>query len=113
LQCPNFLEGAGSDEEQVLIPLEQFINTIIMLAVPSFMECLWHSTTLLPELKVKLDDSNSHWTNTDGVLHNEKDWILIPSNVSLQTEIIWLTHDVPHIGHPRISKTVELIECNY
>jgi hypothetical protein len=103
----------GSDEEQVLIPPEQFINTIITLAAPSFMERLQHSTPLLPELKVKLDNPNSCWTNTDGVLHNAGDWIIISSNVSLQTKIIWLTHDAPYIGHPRIGKTVELVEHNY
>jgi hypothetical protein len=59
LQCLDFLEGAGLDEEQALIPLEQFIKTMIMLAVLPFMERLRHSTPLLPELKVKLEDPNS------------------------------------------------------
>jgi hypothetical protein len=37
----------------------------------------------------------------------------VPSDVSLRTEIIRLTHDVPHMGHPGIKKTIELISQNY
>jgi hypothetical protein len=112
LQCHNFLKEAGSDKEQVLILPEQFIN-MIMLAVLPFMEHLQHSTPLPPELKAKLDGPNSCWTDTDGVLHDAGDQIIVPSDVSLQTEIIQLTHDAPHIRHPGIGKTVELVKHNY
>jgi hypothetical protein len=34
-------------------------------------------------------------------------------NVSLCTEIIRLTHDVPHVGHPGIEKMIELLGRSY
>jgi hypothetical protein len=37
----------------------------------------------------------------------------MPGDVSLCTELIRLTHDVPHVGHPGIEKTVELLRWNY
>jgi hypothetical protein len=46
-------------------------------------------------------------------LHNAGERIIVPGNVSLCTELIRLTHDVPHVGHPGIKKTVELLQRNY
>jgi hypothetical protein len=53
------------------------------------------------------------WYMQDGLLHNAGDWIVVPDDVSLHTEIIQLTHDVPHVGHPRIEKTIELLGRSY
>jgi hypothetical protein len=37
----------------------------------------------------------------------------MPENVSLCTEVIQLTHDIPHMGHPGIKKTIELLGRSY
>jgi hypothetical protein len=49
----------------------------------------------------------------DGLLHDAGERIIVPGDVSLRTELIQLTHDVPHAGHPGIEKTVELLRRNY
>jgi hypothetical protein len=71
---------------------------------PKFLEHLWHSDHPC------LEDG---WYVQDGLLHNAGGRIVVPSNVGLCTEIIRLTHDVPHMGHPGIEKTIELIGQNY
>jgi len=39
--------------------------------------------------------------------------VYVSKNDELRTEIIWLHHDVPVVGHGRKWKTVELVTRNY
>jgi hypothetical protein len=72
--------------------------------MPKFLEHLQHSDLL------HLEDG---WYMQDGLLHDAGGRIVVPSNVGLHTEIIRLTHNVPHVGHPGIEKMIELIGQNY
>jgi hypothetical protein len=84
-----------------------------MLATPSYLECLRHRQPIAKEFEARLWDPESHWNEIDGVICDARGWIVIPGDVSLQNEIIQLTHDAPHVGHPRIGKTIDLLERDY
>jgi hypothetical protein len=67
-------------KEAVLLLGDHFINVAVLLSVPSFLEHLQHLAPL-PDLK-------EGWYVQDGLLCNAGDWIIMPDNVSLYTEII-------------------------
>jgi hypothetical protein len=109
--CPDYEPDLIAEtDKQVLILPEYFINAVVMLDASSYLEHLQHKQPLDEEIAARLQDPDSHWNETAWVIHDAGGRIIIPSNVGLQTEIIQLTHDVPHIGHPRIGKTVSLIK---
>jgi hypothetical protein len=98
------------------IPLTLYWHTltvIIMLAAPSYLECLKHRQPITKEFEARLQDPELHWNETDGVIHDAGGQIIIIGDVSLWNKIILLTHDVPHIGHPGIGKMVDLLERDY
>jgi hypothetical protein len=92
-------------KEAVLLPGNHFINVAVSLSAPDFLEHLWHPAPLL--------DLEEGWYMQDGLLCDAGDQIIVPNDVSLCTEIIQLTHDVPHMGHPEIKKMAELLWRNY
>jgi hypothetical protein len=67
-------------KEVVLLLRDHFINMAVLLSVPSFLEHLWHPAPLL--------DLEEGWYVQDGLLCDAGDWIIMPDNVSLCTEII-------------------------
>jgi hypothetical protein len=76
------LDYTGSleeDQKGVLLSPDQFINVAVVLSMPKFLEHLWHSD--LPCLK-------DGWYMQDGLLCDAGGRIVMPSNVSLHTEII-------------------------
>jgi transposase InsO family protein len=103
----------GEIEDQILLPSNRFINAIISLAEPSFLERLRHRRPLLSSIDNKINDPKSGWTRTDGLVRDAGDRIIVPDDVSLRSEIIRLTHDAPHAGHPGIEKTLDLVKRNY
>jgi hypothetical protein len=75
-------------DKQVLIPPEYFINAMVMLGAPSYLERLRHRHPLDKEVAAKLQDPDSNWNETAGVICDAGGRIIVPSNVGLQTEII-------------------------
>jgi hypothetical protein len=74
--------------KQVLVLPEYFINTIVMLGAPSYLECLQHRHPSDEEIAARLWDPDSHWNKTAGVIRDARGRVIIPSDVGLQTEII-------------------------
>jgi hypothetical protein len=77
----------------------------VSLSTPSFLEHLRHPAPL-PVLE-------EGWYVQDGLLRDAGERIIVPDDVSLHMELIQLTHDIPHVGHPGIEKTVELLWRSY
>ena len=102
----------SKQEDQILIPDSRFINAIINLATPTFMERLHHKS-FTPELLAKLDDPTTSLTNDNGLVRDSDGRILVPDDVSLRTQIIRQFHTTPTAGHPGVAKTLELIQRNY
>jgi hypothetical protein len=61
---------------------------MVMLGAPSYLERLWHRHHLDKEIAARLQDPDSHWNKTAGVIHDAGGRIIIPSDVGLQTGII-------------------------
>jgi hypothetical protein len=102
---PDYFGALEDTKEVVLLLRDHFINVAVSLLVPNFLERLQHLAPLL--------DLEEGWYVQDGLLCNAGDWIIMLDDVSLHTEIIWLTHDVPHMGHLGFKKMVELLWRNY
>jgi hypothetical protein len=100
----DYIGSSDESREAILLGSDQFINVAVSLSAPPFLERLWHSA--LPHLE-------DGWYTQDGLLRDAGDQIIVPDDVSLRTEIIQLTHDVPHMGHPGIEKTIELLARSY
>jgi hypothetical protein len=88
-----------------LLPGDHFINMAVSLSAPNFLEHLQHPAPL-PDLK-------EGWYVQDGLLRDAGDQIIVLDDVSLCLEIIRLTPNIPHMGHPGIEKMVELLQRNY
>jgi hypothetical protein len=88
-QCPNYEPDLSVEtDKQILILLEYFINAMVMLGAPSYLEHLWHRHPLDEEIAARLQDPDSHWNETVGVICDAGGRIIVPSNVGLRTEII-------------------------
>jgi hypothetical protein len=101
----DYIGASIETREAVLLPEVHFVSMTVSLSAPSFLERLWHLAPL-PDLK-------DGWYTQDGLLRDAGERIIVPGDVSLRTELIRLTHDVPHAGHPGIEKMVELLRRNY
>jgi hypothetical protein len=87
--CPDYEPDLSVEtDKQVLIPPEYFINTMVMLGASSYLECLWHRHPLDKEIAARLQDPDSHWNETAGVIHDARGRIIVPSDAGLRTEII-------------------------
>jgi hypothetical protein len=110
---PDHIPTITDNDNTVLLPSKLFINAIITLSAPPFLQRLHHKDPLPEWIQTKVSDSNSGWTTVNGLVRDAGDRIVVPEDVSLRTEIIRLTHDTPYAGHPGIEKTQELVRRNY
>src|SRR6516162_1703129 len=112
-RCPDHIPPEEDNVNEVLISPSRFINAIIALSSPSFIDRLRFPIPLPPHILSTLEDPDSRWTCIDGLVRDAGERLVVPEDVSLRTEIIRSTHLSPHAGHPRIDKTYELIHCNF
>jgi hypothetical protein len=81
LSCqPDYVGASADTREVVLLPEIHFINVAVSLSVPCFLERLWHSAPLL--------DLKEGWYKQDGLLLDAGERIVVPSDVSLHTNLI-------------------------
>ena len=101
------------NSDQILLPKELFIEAIITLQAPEFMERFRHHQPYPSAIDAKLRDPQSLWTDKDGVIRNVETRIVVPENVALRTEIIRVAHDEPHSGHQGLMKTLDLLKRDF
>ena len=112
-RCPDHTPLEEDNVNKVLISPSRFINAIITLSSPSFIDRLRFPIPLPPHILSTMEDPDSQWTCIDGLVRDAGERLVVPEDVSLHTEIIHSTHLSPHAGHPGIAKTYELIHCNF
>src|SRR6202048_2221341 len=61
----------------------------------------------------KMEEKDPYWLETEEGLAMWKNHVYIPKDQKLREDIIRMHHDLPHIGHPGIHRTEELITRNY
>jgi hypothetical protein len=83
---------AGEDEE--------FLNQLRTLALP-------------PNVQKKIDNPESGWTIEEGIVHDKERRRWVPDTDSLRMDLIKNFHDPPHVGHPGMRKTQDLILRGY
>src|SRR5262249_1243115 len=110
---PDHFPPGEDNTDEILLPPSRFINAVITLSSPSFVEQLRFPTPLPQNIANTLEDPDSRWTCADGLVRDAGERLVVPEDVSLRTEIIRLTHSSPHAGHPGIDKTYELVHRNF
>ena len=111
---PDYFPGTIDNADQVLLPPSLFINSIIEFSFSSdLQECLKFPNLLPPDIAKKLSDPSSRWTRIDGLVQDDGERLVVPEDVSLQTDIILSAHSPPHAGHPGIEMTCEILSRDY
>jgi len=110
---PDYFPLEADNTDQVLLLPSRFINAIIALSSPPFLDRLRFPDPLPQDISAALEDPDSRWTCTDGLVRDVEERLVVPEDVSLRTEIIRLAHSSPHAGHPGIDKTYDLISRDY
>jgi hypothetical protein len=69
---------------------------------------------ILPsDIQKKVDNPESGWTIEEEIVYNKERQQWVPDTNSLWMDLIKSLHNPPHIGHPRICKTQELVLRGY
>ena len=110
---PDYFPLEADNTDQVLLLPSRFINAIIALSSPPFLDRLRFPNPLPQDILTTLEDPGSRWTCIDGLVRDVEERLVVPEDVSLRTEIIRLAHSSPHAGHPGIDKTYDLISRDY
>jgi hypothetical protein len=110
---PDYFPEGPDNLDKALLSESHFINAIINLSSPRFLNRLRFPSPLPLHISSKISDSSSRWSLIDGLVRDARERIVVPEVVSLRTEIIRSAHSPPHAGHPGIEKTCELISRNY
>ena len=57
----------------------------------------------------KMEEKDPYWLETEEGLAMWKNRVYIPKDQKLREDIIRMHHNLPHVGHPGIHRTEELI----